>query len=149
MRALRAQGDNVAAARETQALVAWAQQRAEPWSQTYASLARAEQEVAEQRLDSAQPLFEQALRLVDTAGAIPDDLVDVIRPYADMLLRSGQLDQARSLSARIAPWADRDLRAASVFVQINSALGQTQALHSAERRAAQLAGERRLVAIQQ
>ncbi|TDR41760.1 DNA-binding winged helix-turn-helix (wHTH) protein [Tahibacter aquaticus] len=148
LRALRAQGDLVSAARETQALFAWVQQRAEPWSQTYASLARAEQEVAEQRLDSAQPLFEQALRQVDAAGAIPDDLVDVIRPYADMLVRNGQLDQARALSARIAPWADRDLRAASVFVQINSALGQTKALHLAEQRAAQLAGERPLVAIE-
>lgn len=147
LRALRRQGELAAAQRETTDFVAWTQRQTDPWSHAQAALAQAEQAAAESRTEAALALFQQALDGLDAAGAVPDDLVDAVQPYADTLIRDGQLDRARAVTARIAAWADRDLRAASVFVQINAALGRPQALQAAERRAALLAGERPLVAI--
>jgi DNA-binding winged helix-turn-helix (wHTH) protein len=146
LRALRASGGVDQAARETAALGDWVAKKPDPWRELYARLARAEQTAAEGDSEAALAAFAAALRQADAAGAIPDDLAEVIHVYADQLIRAGQLDLARGLSARIAPWADRDLRVARVFVQINTALGQPQALQSAERRAEQLAGERRMLA---
>lgn len=147
LRALRRQGELAQAQRETAEFTAWAQRQADPWNRAQAALAQAEQAAAESRTEQALALFQQALETLDSAGAVPDDLVDAVQPYADALIRDGQLDRARAVTARIAAWSDHDLRAASVFVQINAALGRPQALQAAERRAALLAGERPLVAI--
>lgn len=147
LRALRRQGELAQAQRETGEFTAWTQRQSDPWSRAQAALAQAEQAAAESRTEPALALYQQALDLLDTAGAVPDDLVDAVQPYADTLIRDGQLDRARAVTARIAAWADHDLRAASVFVQINAALGRPKALQAAERRAALLAGERPLVAI--
>lgn len=148
LRGLRGSGRLADAAQETARLGDWVKQHEAPWRQAYADLAQAEQYAAEDRSDPALARFEQALRLIDTAGAIPDDVVEVIQPYAALLVRDGRLDQARALSARIAPWSERDLRAATVLVQINSAPGRSEARQSAEQRALQLAGERRLIQAQ-
>lgn len=148
LRGLRGSGRLADAAQETARLGDWVKQHEAPWRQAYADLAQAEQYAAEDRRDPALARFEQALRLIDTAGAIPDDVVEVIQPYAALLVRDGRLDQARALSARIAPWSERDLRAATVLVQINSAPGRSEARLSAEQRALQLAGERRLIQAQ-
>lgn len=147
LRALRRQGELAQAQRETTEFAAWTQRQSDPWSRAQAALAQAEQAAAESRTEPALVLFQQALEALDAAGAVPDDLVDAVQPYADTLIRDGQLDRARAVTARIAAWSDHDLRAASVFVQINAALGRPQALQAAERRAALLAGERPLVAI--
>lgn len=147
LRALRRQGELARAQRETAEFAAWTQRQSDPWSRAQAALAQAEQAAAESRTEPALALFQQALDALDAAGAVPDDLVDAVQPYADTLIRDGQLDRARAVTARIAAWSDHDLRAASVFVQINAALGRPQALQAAERRAALLAGERPLVAI--
>lgn len=148
LRGLRGSGRLAEAAQETARLGDWVKQHEAPWRQAYADLAQAEQYAAEDRHDPALARFEQALRLIDSAGAIPDDVVEVIQPYAALLVRDGRLDQARALSARIAPWSERDLRAATVLVQINSAPGRSEARQSAEQRALQLAGERRLIQAQ-
>ncbi|WP_313915842.1 transcriptional regulator [Tahibacter sp.] len=144
LRALRQQGDLVTAARETGQLREWVDAHTDPWRLAYASLAEAEQRAAGSDAESALPLFEQALRQLDAAGAIPDDVVEVVAPYVALLVKSGRLDAAKALSARVAPWSDRDLRAAGVFVRIHTALGRTDALEAAERRVRALAGERPL-----
>ncbi|MCQ4164650.1 winged helix-turn-helix domain-containing protein [Tahibacter harae] len=148
LRGLRGSGRLAEAAQETARLGDWVKQHPAPWRQAYADLAQAEQYAAEDRHEPALARFDQALRLIDAAGAIPDDVVEVIQPYAALLVRDGRLDQARALSARIAPWSERDLRAATVLVQINSAPGRSEARQSAEQRALQLAGERRLIQAQ-
>jgi len=144
LQGLRGQGELAAAGRATDELQAWVQAHADPWREAQASLAQAEQQAAEGDTDAALAQFERTLRQFDQAGAIPDDLVEVIQPYTDLLVRSGRLDAAHALSARIAPWADHDLRAASVFVRLNTALGRGDARAAAERRARELAGERQL-----
>ncbi|WP_386066885.1 winged helix-turn-helix domain-containing protein [Tahibacter sp. UC22_41] len=144
LQGLRGQGELAAAARETAELQTWVQAHADPWREAQASLAQAEQQAAEGDTDAALALFERTLHQFDLAGAIPDDLVEVIQPYTALLVRNGRLDAAHALSARIAPWADHDLRAASVFVRLNTALGRSDTRAAAERRARELAGERQL-----
>uniref|UniRef100_UPI0021498A73 hypothetical protein n=1 Tax=Tahibacter caeni TaxID=1453545 RepID=UPI0021498A73 len=144
LQGLRGQGELAAAVRETAELQAWVQAHADPWREAQASLAQAEQRAAEGETDAALALFERTLHRFDQAGAIPDDLVDVIQPYVALLVRNGRPDEAHALSARIATWADHDLRAASVFVRLNTALGRNDARLAAERRARELAGERQV-----
>ena len=144
LQGLRGRGELAAAARETTELQTWVQAHTDPWREAQASLAQAEQQAAEGDTDAALAQFERTLQRFDQAGAIPDDLVDVIQPYTALLIRNGHLDAAHALSARIAPWADHDLRAASVFVRLNTALGRGEALIAAERRARELAGERQV-----
>lgn len=148
LRGLRGSGRLAEAAQETTRLGDWVKLHPTPWRQAYADLAQAEQYAAENRHEPALARFDHALHLIDTAGAIPDDVVEVIQPYAALLVRDGRLDQARALSARVAPWSERDLRAATVLVQINGAPNRSEARQSAEQRALQLAGERRLIQAQ-
>ncbi|HSX60558.1 MAG TPA: transcriptional regulator, partial [Tahibacter sp.] len=111
LRSLRAAGDPAAAARRRE-LDAWVAAHPDPWRLAYAALAEAEERAAGAEPEAALPIFDRALQQIDAAGAVPDDVVEIIAPYAALLVRSGRLDDARALSARIAPWADRDLRAA-------------------------------------
>ncbi len=141
LRSLRAAGDPAAAARRRE-LDAWVAAHPDPWRIAYAALAEAEERAAGAEPEAALPIFDRALQQIDAAGAVPDDVVEIIAPYAALLVRSGRLDDARALSARIAPWADRDLRAAGVFVRINQTPGRNEALDAAQRRARELAGER-------
>lgn len=141
LRSLRAAGDPAAAARRRE-LDAWVAAHPDPWRLAYAALAEAEERAAGAEPEAALPIFDRALQQIDAAGAVPDDVVEIIAPYAALLVRSGRLDDARALSARIAPWADRDLRAAGVFVRINQTPGRNEALDAAQRRARELAGER-------
>jgi DNA-binding winged helix-turn-helix (wHTH) protein/tetratricopeptide (TPR) repeat protein len=141
VRSLRANADPSARER-ADALRAWVDAHPEPWRQAYASLAEAEALAAGADPEAALPHFGRALQQIDAAGAVPDDVVEVIAPYAALLVRSGRLDEARALSARIAPWSDRDLRAAGVFVRINALPGHGEALDAAQRRVRELAGER-------
>lgn len=140
LRSLRAEGDAAAAAR-TRELVDWVEAHPDPWRRAYARLAAAEQAAATEP-DAALADFAAALQQIDAAGAVPDDVVEIIAPYVELLARSGRLDDARALSARVAPWADRDLRAAGVLVRINAVPGREEAFEAARQRARALAGER-------
>ncbi|GMV31436.1 MAG: hypothetical protein AMXMBFR59_35610 [Rhodanobacteraceae bacterium] len=141
VRSLRATSDPSARER-ADALRDWVQAHPDPWREAYASLTDAEALADSAQPEAALPHFERALQQIDAAGAVPDDVVEVIAPYAALLVRSGRLDEARALSARVAPWSDRDLRAASVFVHLNAAPGHGEALDAARRRVRELAGER-------
>lgn len=145
IRGRRATGD-AAAQQRTAALRAWVDAHPDPWRQAYAQLAEAEALAggSEPGLEQALPHFEQALKQIDASGGVPDDVVEIIAPYTDTLVRSGRLDEARALSARVAPWSDRDLRAARVMVRINQTPGHSEALDAAQRRVRELAGEREL-----
>ncbi len=143
IRGRRATGD-AAAQQRTAALRAWVDADPDPWRQAYAQLAEAEALAAGSAPEASLPHFEQALKQIDASGGVPDDVVEIIAPYADTLVRSGRLDEARALSARIAPWSDRDLRAAGVMVRINQTPAHSEALDAAQRRVRELAGEREL-----
>ncbi|HJU40767.1 MAG TPA: hypothetical protein VJ724_14450, partial [Tahibacter sp.] len=98
----------------------------------------------EGRVDEALAVYAQALARADELAVTPADLVEVIRPYSLALIDAGKFAQARALSSRISRWADSDLRAARVFVALNAALNQSDALQQAQTRAQMLAGERQL-----
>jgi hypothetical protein len=83
--------------------------------------------------------------LQQAAGlAIPDDLVAAGAAYAGALIDVGHIDEARSVAGRIAPWADRDPRAAWTQVRLFRALGREEAEQQARVVAVRLAGEGRL-----
>lgn len=143
--ALRKLGDRTLAANETARFRAWLQtQQPSDWRHVYGTVAAAEQLRSEGRRDEALEVYAQALARADELAVTPADLVEVIRPYSLALLEAGQFAQARALSSRISRWADSDLRAASVFVALNAALNQSDALQQAQSRAQMLAGEREL-----
>ena len=79
-----------------------------------------------------------------TARAIPEEMVRVGLPYVRALLAAHRIDDAVSVNGRIAPWADRDMRAAWSAALVYTALGQAEAATNALERARQLAGERNL-----
>jgi hypothetical protein len=144
IRALQRGDAVVEAAGEVARMRRWADAETGPWRRIYATLAEAEQAWAEGRRDDARTHFAAALSQSQAAGAVPEDLVEIIQPYAHALIEMGQVDAARALSAQIARWADRDLRAALVFVQLHEATNQPAALREANERALALAGQRPL-----
>ncbi|HEY0230411.1 MAG TPA: hypothetical protein VGC55_04085, partial [Dokdonella sp.] len=62
--------------------------------------------------------------------------------YVRQLIAQHRIDEAVSVNGRIAPWADRDMRAAWSEALVYSALGQATAAANALERARRLAGER-------
>lgn len=141
--ALRALGDRALAASETARFRAWLDTQQPPdWRRVYGDVAAAEQLRTEGRVDEALDVYARALARADELAVTPADLVEVIRPYSLALIEAGRFGQARALSSRISRWADSDLRAASVFVALNAALNQADALQQAQSRAQTLAGER-------
>lgn len=120
---------------------AWAKSVPDDSASIEVALATAEQAWSAGRRDDALQGYAQALALAERWG-IPDLLVDVGQSYVLALLDAGKLDEASAVSGRIAPWAERDLRAARVQAAMYRALGQTEAWSETIGRAQRLAGER-------
>lgn len=145
LRALRAPGQDADADADAdaamQALRAWADDAGDDWRAMYAALAEAERAWAAGRREPALEQFSVAMRAAERFN-VPEDLVAVGAPYVAALIAASQLDSARAVSGRIAPWADRDLRAATAQAHLFRALGQDDAAHKAEEAALRIAGER-------
>lgn len=143
IRGLQGIGRTDDARAEVMRLRAWSEADPNQSDRVYAALAEAAQAAAEARVDEALDHYADAL---DRAArrAIPAELVAVGQPYVDQLLASGRIEEAVAVNGRIAPWADRDLRAAWSEAAVYRALGQTAPAAAAQARAQRLAGERAL-----
>ncbi|MEP7042365.1 MAG: winged helix-turn-helix domain-containing protein [Dokdonella sp.] len=141
VRALQQIGQLAVAASEIARLRAWNATAPESTTAMLLSLADADQAVAEGKPDAALRRYADAMTAA-TARAIPEDMVRVGLPYVRQLIAQHRLDEAVSVNGRIAPWADRDMRAAWSEALVYSALGQATAASSALERARSLAGER-------
>lgn len=85
--------------------------------------------------------FQAALRLAERGG-VPADLALVASSYVPYLLERGDLDAARAVAGRVAPWAARDFDCALVQLRLFHALGQGEAWAAALRQTLDLAGQR-------
>lgn len=141
IRALQRSGRTAEAEDELTRFRAWANSVPDDIASIDVALATAEQAWAAGRRDDALQGYAQALALAERWG-IPERLVDVGQSYVLALLEAGKLDEASAVSGRIAPWAERDLRAAWVQAAMYRALGQTEAWSETIQRAQRLAGER-------
>lgn len=122
---------------------AWSDAAPQAFDRLRVVLAEAEQAIAEGHPDLALPHYAEAMRQAAARG-IPEELVLVGQPYVRHLLEAGRTDDAVSVNGRIAPWADRDVRAALTEARVYTALRKTAAAGAALQRARQLAGERPL-----
>ncbi|MEP7044374.1 MAG: transcriptional regulator [Dokdonella sp.] len=134
---LRASGQVAAAATVNEAQRAWAAGSGDDWRSLYATMGAAEQAWAEHRREPALEQFAAAMQSAERLN-VPEDLVAVGAPYLAALIEASQLDTARTVSGRIAMWADRDLRAATAQAQLYRALGQDDAARQAEETVARL-----------
>ena len=139
VRALLRDGRADEAAAQAQALRTWIGADADEWRVMYAKLGDAEQAWAARRRESALEQFAAALQSAVQFN-VPEDLVAIAAPYLDALIEASQLDSARIVAGRMAPWADRDLRAATAQAHLFRALGQGDAARKAEETAARIAG---------
>jgi DNA-binding winged helix-turn-helix (wHTH) protein/tetratricopeptide (TPR) repeat protein len=138
-RALRALGDGPAA----DAALLRLRDPAGPdaaWRGMYADLAAAEQDWAKGRREAALPRFEAAWRVAETAN-VPEDLAETGSAAAAAWIAAGDLDTARAVAGRIAPFAERDLRAALTQERLYRALGQDDAERAAAETVARLVGD--------
>ena len=105
-----------------------------------AAIGDAEQAAAENRRDAALQGFAAALQRAETLN-VPDGLVAAGAPYIDALIAASHLDKARAVAGRLAPFADRDLRAAWAQVKLYRALDRPDAEKSALAAAVRIAGD--------
>lgn len=145
IRALRADGQGTAAAVATTQLREASASNADAWRDMMVDVADAEQAWAEGQRDAALQQFAAAMDQA-VQWHVPEDLVAIAASRLAALIAAGHLDAAREVAGRIAPWADRDLRAAWAQVRLFRALGQDDAARAAEEVATRLAGEGRLPA---
>lgn len=143
LRALRCAGRADEAAGALTDLDAWSRSATAANAQTQVALARAEQARASRGHAQALVDFGQAMRLAGERE-VPNLEVEVSRSYLCTLVALGRLDEAAAVSGRIAPWADRDLRAAWAQVLTYRALDQADAWSAAAEQARRLTGERPL-----
>lgn len=140
-RALRRAGRDADAVAAVQALRAWAAAGTDDWRAMYATLGEAGEARATGRREAALEQFAVAMRAAEH-GNVPEDLVAVAAPYLAALVEASQIDSARIVAGRIAPWADRDPRAALAQARLYTALGENDAARKATQVAAGLgAGE--------
>ncbi|HEY0179485.1 MAG TPA: winged helix-turn-helix domain-containing protein [Dokdonella sp.] len=141
VRARQQRGDLAGAAAEIARLRAWAAAEDDAAALPIA-LADAQQAAAEG--DAALALARYAEAMARAARqAVPDDVVEAGLPYVEALLAARRFDEAISVNGRIAPWADRDVRAARAAAKVYRALGRDAAADTAADAARRLAGERR------
>ena len=141
VRALQQSGQLPAAAAEIARLRSANEATPEPATTLLLALADADQAVADKQPAAALRHYADAMTLA-SARAIPEDMVRVGLPYVRELIAQHRIDEAVSVNGRIAPWADRDMRAAWSEALVYSALGRSTAASSALERARRLAGER-------
>lgn len=89
----------------------------------------------------ADAAFAAALGLAEERGT-PLPLILVATEWLPALLQAGQSERATSMAGRLAPYADRDYRAARALADAYRALGRTEQAADAETRARLLAGQR-------
>ena len=92
--------------------------------------------------DAADAHFSAAVGAADRSGSA-DNLVSAGIAYAAYLIQRHALDQATTVVGRLAPYADRDYRAARAAAALYRALGNADLAANAEAKAQRLAGERR------
>ena len=91
--------------------------------------------------DAALAAYIDALAAADRDGT-PDLRVEVSRFYLPQLIARRELDRASAVAGDIAPYADRDFRAARTLAQLYRALDDQALLAQANARVKALAGER-------
>jgi DNA-binding winged helix-turn-helix (wHTH) protein/tetratricopeptide (TPR) repeat protein len=94
--------------------------RAPAWM---ATLARAVAERQAGREATADAAYQEALRVVESAG-VPEDVLETVADYAPWLIERGRLAEASALVGRVAPWAEQDFDAAVLQWQLYQALDQ-------------------------
>ena len=104
------------------------------------AIADAEEALADNRRDAALQGFAQALKRAEKLN-VPDGLVAAGAPYIDALVAASHLDDARAVAGRLAPFAERDLRAAWAQVRLYRALDRPDAEHAALAAAVRIAGD--------
>jgi tetratricopeptide (TPR) repeat protein len=114
--------------------------RAPAWM---ATLARAVAERQAGHEAAADAAYQEALRVVESAG-VPEDVLETVADYAPWLIERGRLAEASALVGRVAPWAEQDFDAAVLQWQLYQALDQDALAGRALVHARALAGERPL-----
>lgn len=140
LRLLLAEGQVEAAATVADRLQRMALDAADDWQRMAADWAAAEVDRAAGRRQPALDRHATALVAAERIG-VPEDLVAVSAASVALLIEVGHLDRARVVGGRIAPWAERDARAAAVQASLFRALGQNDAAERAETAAKRLAGD--------
>jgi DNA-binding winged helix-turn-helix (wHTH) protein/tetratricopeptide (TPR) repeat protein len=105
-----------------------------------AALADAAEAAAAERRDAALQAYAAAFERAGKLN-VPDDVVAAGAPYVEALIDASHLDDARAIAGRLAPWAERDLRAAWAQVRLYRALDRPDAERSALTAATRLAGD--------
>jgi DNA-binding winged helix-turn-helix (wHTH) protein/tetratricopeptide (TPR) repeat protein len=139
-RASRKSGDTARAGETTTRLHALAATANDEAVAIEVEIADAEQEAAENRRDAALQGFAAALQRAEKLN-VPDDLVAAGAPYIEALIAASHLDEARAVAGRLAPFAERDLRAAWAQVRLYRALDRPDAERSAFATAKRIAGD--------
>ncbi len=139
-RAARSSGDATAAAAMTSRLRELAKTANDEEIALDSALADAAEAASAERRDAALQAYAAAF---EGAGKlnVPENLVAAGAPYVEALIDASHLDDARAIAGRLAPWTDRDLRAAWSQVRLYRALDRPDAERTALAAATRLAGD--------
>ena len=129
------------------AMETWAVQlpRKDDWIDAWLLRAKATQSWSEGKSDQALDQFRAAMAAAEKLG-VPEFIVGTGVPYAQMLLKTGHVDEAVAIGGRLSTWDGVDWRAAWVEADVYKALGQTVASDVSYAKAQRLAGDRMLPA---
>jgi tetratricopeptide (TPR) repeat protein len=139
-RAARKSGDAARAGEMTARLHALAATADDEAVAIDGAVADAEEAAAANHRDAALQGFAAALQRAEKLN-VPDARVAAGAPYVEALIAASHLDEARAIAGRLAPFADRDLRAAWAQVQLYRALDRADAERSALAAATRMAGD--------
>ncbi|MET0231773.1 MAG: winged helix-turn-helix domain-containing protein [Rhodanobacteraceae bacterium] len=139
-RAARASGDAAAAATMAARLRELAKSANDDAIALDAALADAGEAASADRRDAALEAYAAAFERAGKLN-VPESLVAAGTLYVDALIDASHLDDARAVAGRLAPWTDRDLRAAWSQVRLYRALDRPDAERTALAAATRLAGE--------
>ena len=146
LKALRRMGRHADAAEGVAALRNWVSQHDDEVRQVLAILAGAEQAWADGARQEALAGFDEAAARADQLG-IPELKVEAGVAQLHALLASGLMERASAVAGALAPWAQRDFRAAAAEARLFHALGRDEAWHRAVERTRVLAGQRTLSSV--
>ena len=142
-------GDVKEARRAVDALQAWAASLSsaeqDEWIAIQLLRAQAAQAQAEGRRDEALQLQRQAMSKAGRYG-VPELIADTGLPYALALLEQGKTSEAFVISGQLSVWGQLDWRVAWAQACVYRAMGQAQSAAQYERKARELAGDRKLPA---
>jgi DNA-binding winged helix-turn-helix (wHTH) protein/tetratricopeptide (TPR) repeat protein len=142
IRAMQNLGNATGAAAESIRLKQWVgQQASHDRRAVYLRLLDAEQDRIEGRTEASLADFADALAHAERV-AIPEDILAAASPYAAALVDAGKIDEASALAGRVAPWSERDMRAALIEARVYDAMHNPDGADRALGRARKLAGER-------